>query len=126
MSHIIKIFDIVYLVFMFGTPFLASLLYWCSSTTMFTWKRILVSIHGMLLYLSLGYALAAGTWTNYDNYYPWLWPLHLFLALFVGSVVYSLICFKGNRKVHLILILLLPIAYAYWFGGAMNIAHDWL
>jgi hypothetical protein len=47
-------------------------------------------------------------------------------CLFVVSVVYSLIFFKGPRAIHLLQLVQLPSALLIWLIGGMTISHEWI
>jgi hypothetical protein len=107
-------------------PAVVSLCYYLSSRTYVVRQRLIWSAHGVLLLLAFAYAVAISPWSANGNWALLIWPYWVLLGLFVLSVVYSLIFFKGHRAIHLLQLLQLPSALWIWFIGTMTITHDWL
>jgi hypothetical protein len=88
-------------------------------------RRIWVSAHPAPLVLAGLYALFVATWSQ-RHWNILIWPFAVLVAVFAVWLIYSLVCFRGNKAIHLMQLLQVPSAVYLWLCGTMTITHDWI
>lgn len=89
-------------------------------------KKVLSSLHGLLIVLAFIYAAIIGGYTEYGVSSMYHWPLHILLISALASAAYSMREFCGKRWVHLAHLGTLVSSAMLWFIGSMAISHDWI
>lgn len=90
------------------------------------WGRILASSHSLIAIVGILYAIIVSKYTSPSSFAPHtaIFSNILVIACIFGFV--AVLYFKGNKRMHLLLLpFLLCIAYV-WHVGGMAITHNWM
>ncbi len=85
--------------------------------------RLLASLHSLIAIMGVVYAIVAGKFTSQSSFSPHTQNFSKILAI---AVIFAFICvfyFKGNKKVHLLLLVFLFCLAYVWHVGGMAITH---
>lgn len=89
-------------------------------------KKVLSSLHGILIILAFLYAAIISGYTESGVSSSYYWPLHALLIFAIISASYSIREFASKRWVHLGHLGTLLSSAMVWFIGSMAIGHDWI
>ena len=103
-----------------------SIVYWLASKANKKYERVIISSHGILLFLAFIYAVGISGVTSPANWRALILPFWGLLILSLISVVCTFLKYKGNKAMHLMQILVFPSAFFIWLIGTMTITHDWM
>jgi hypothetical protein len=105
--------------------FIIAVIYFIFNKKQTLWSRIFASSHSLIAMVGALYAIIASKYTAPGAFDPHTLNFSKILAVAVIFGFIAVLYFKGNKKVHL---LLLPFVFcvAYiWHVGGMAITHNW-
>ncbi|WP_430390165.1 hypothetical protein [Dyella sp. 20L07] len=101
-----------------------SVIYYVTDNSPRTITRFVVSAHGA--FGAIIFSVAIAVWTAGRSSIDLAWPFTLLFVLPVASMLASLILYRGNKQIHLLLVPnLICMAWA-WVVGGMAVTNDWL
>ena len=89
-------------------------------------KSIFQSAHGIVALIGFIYAVVACEFTERDPADFWYWPIYICFFLSLGSILFSLKAFKGNKSVHFVHVITIIVNIMTSVVALMAVAHDWI
>lgn len=102
-----------------------SIIYFVFNKNQTIWNRLLASSHSLIAILGALYAIIVSKFTSSTSFDPHTLNFSKILAVAVIFGFIAVLYFKGNKKVHFLLLpFVLCVAYL-WHVGGMAITHNW-
>ena len=102
-----------------------SIIYFIFNKNQTLWNRLIASFHSLIAMFGALYAIIASKYTAPGFFDPHTVNFSKILAVAVIFGFVAIFYFKGNKRVHLLLLpFVLCIAYI-WHVGGMAITHNW-
>ena len=105
--------------------FMIATIYFVFNKNQTLWNRMFASSHSLIAMVGALYAIVASKYTAPGSFDPHTVNFSKILAIAAIFGFIAVLYFKGNKKVHFLLLpFLLCIAYI-WHVGGMAITHNW-
>ncbi len=111
---------------MFFLPVFVSGVYFLASRDENKARRLVSSVHGVVLMFAAIYSWLASFYTTIAEHGFELLVFQTLLLIGIFFSFYSIFTFRGPRVVHLTQVGNVISLLVIWFVGAMSITHDWV